>query len=147
MNSIQNISIEEDTHLNLTVKFSHSIIKIQWFLNDTPVEKLSLNYTYPKENNQALLMIDNVSKRHHGRYKVKAWDVLNQTNQSIIFTHVYLLRKHTELKIGSLIFSLFFLAPQITRCSYEEIRTTLDIYILCRFEGKKSEIIWYVIRL
>ena len=98
MNPIYNINVEEDTDLNLTIQFSHSIIKTQWFMNDTPIEKLSLNYRNYMENDQAFLIIHNVSKRYYDRYRVEAWDILNQTNQSIIFIHVYSLRKNIELK-------------------------------------------------
>ncbi len=93
-NLTNNISIEEDEHLNLTVQFSHSIIKSQWFINVVPIENTSIDYIDYISNDQAVLIIYNTSLRNNGQYEVQVWDILNQTNQSLIVVHIYSIRKY-----------------------------------------------------
>jgi hypothetical protein len=94
INLTHNISIEEDENLNLTLPFSHSITKTQWFVNDIPIENTSINYSCHIKNDQAVLIINNISMKHNGQYKVQVWDILNQTNQSLIIIHIYSPRKN-----------------------------------------------------
>jgi hypothetical protein len=93
INRTHNISIEEYENLNLTLSFSHTIMKAHWFVNDTPIENASITYICYIKNNQAVLIINNISMKHNGQYKVQAWDIINQTNQSLTIIHIYSPRK------------------------------------------------------
>jgi hypothetical protein len=93
-NPIHNINIEENENFNLTFLFSHSIIKTQWFINDIPIENTSVTYVCYIKNDQVILIINNISMRHKGQYKVQVWDILNQTNQSLMTIHIYSPRKN-----------------------------------------------------
>lgn len=88
--------IEEDEDLNLTIEFSHSVIKAQWFINDTFIENSLINYTKSMKNNRMTLMIKNTSVRHSGKYQVQVWDSVNQTNQSLTIVYIYSIRKTIE---------------------------------------------------
>ena len=85
--------IEEDEDLNLTILFSHSVIKAQWSINDTFIENSSINYTKSMKNNRVTLMIKNASVKHSGKYQVQVWDSANQTNQSLTIVYIYSFRK------------------------------------------------------
>ncbi len=88
-NLTNNISIEEDENLHLVLQFSHPIIKTQWFVNDLPIENASINYTDYIKDDQAVLIMNNISMKYNGQYKVQVWDILNQTNQSLVIIHIY----------------------------------------------------------
>jgi len=95
-NLTQNITAEGNEDFNLILRCSHEIIRSQWFVNDTSLLNTSIvSINYIKEN-QAILTINNISKKHHGVYEVHVWDALNQTSQSYATVHVYYTRKHTD---------------------------------------------------
>jgi hypothetical protein len=33
--------------------------------------------------------MNNISMKYNGQYKVQVWDILNQTNQSLVIIHIY----------------------------------------------------------
>ncbi len=104
---MNNISLEEDEHLNLTIRFSHSIIETQWFVNAVPIENTSINYIASINTDHALLIIYNTSIRHSGKYEIQVWDALNQTNRSSIVVHIYSIRKKSSVECNAISVFIF----------------------------------------
>lgn len=92
-------------------------------------------------NNQAVLIINNISIRYNGQYKVQVWDIVNQTNQSFIRIHIYSLGIKFR-KCDLFNFSLFYLVPLIMYCYNGTLERELYNYILCRFKAKHPQIQW-----
>ena len=107
VNLMNNISLEEDEHLNLTIRFSHSIIKTQWFVNAVPIENTSINYIASINIDHALLIIYNTSIRHSRKYEIQVWDALNQTNRSSIVVHIYSIRKKSSVECNAISIFIF----------------------------------------
>ncbi|CAF0853593.1 unnamed protein product [Adineta ricciae] len=123
--SLSNISVEEHEDLNLTVPFSHPIIRAQWFVNDKFIEGTSIKYTQYIEENQVSLVINNISLEYDGEYKVQVWDVLNQTNDSVFYIRIY------------------FIATFIIDCNNQMDLKIYSVSLTCIFQAKSPQIQWF----
>ncbi|CAF0861317.1 unnamed protein product [Adineta ricciae] len=123
--SLTNISMEEHEDLNLTVPFSHPIIRAQWFVNNKFIEDTSIKYTQYTEENRVSLVINNVSLEYDGEYKIQAWDVLNQTNDSVFYIHIY------------------FIATLIIDCNDQIDLKIYSVSLTCIFQAKSPQIQWF----
>ena len=123
-NPLLNVSIEEDEDLQVAMNFSNPIVRTRCFVNNTALEKTSINYTISIVDHQVIFIITNISLNHVGHYKLHAWDTLNQTNQSVIVVHVFPFRTH------------------LISCQPHSIYGRFTKIILCVFRAKHPRTQW-----